>query len=436
MTDKTETTGERFYIKTFGCQMNMYDSQVIQSILEERGLKAAEEPSEADIILVNGCSIRKHAEDRAINWIHQFSRMEDKRIAVIGCLAQNLKHELLDMIEGIDIICGPDNYMSLVDEICRGNSGVTMPGRDHTVTYSLSEGYNPGRYSGFVSITRGCENFCSYCVVPYLRGKLRSKDPDTLVEEVNRLALGGCREITLLGQNILAYQYKNKGFTELLRMLLERTALERIRFLTSHPRDVNLDLFRLMSDHPRICPHIHLPLQSGSDRILKLMRRGYTSGQYLSLLEEARKIMPGLAVTTDIIVGFPSEREEDFKSTMETVRKSGYDSAFTFKYSPRKGTAAWRFPDNVSAETKKERLARLNALVREMRKDILEGLLGKSFKILLDGTAERGENQYFKGRTPHFRNVLLGRKEGKEGDILNVTLERLENFTFIGKYRR
>ncbi len=436
MKAEAERIREKVFFKTFGCQMNMYDSQVIQSILEERGFTTVDDSSEADIIIVNGCSIRKHAEDRAINWIHKFSSMKDKRIAVIGCLAQNLQNDLHEMVEGIDIICGPDNYTELADIISSRDSGVTLPGRDHMVTYSLAENFDPSRYSGFVSITRGCENFCSYCVVPYLRGKLRSKDPGAVVEEVGRLARRGCREITLLGQNVLAYRYEDKGFTELLKMLLEGTDLERIRFLTSHPRDVTLDLFRLMRDHPRICPHIHLPLQSGSDRILKLMRRGYTARQYLSLLEQARKILPDLAVTTDIIVGFPSETEDDFKRTLEAVSESRFDSAFTFKYSPREGTSSWRFPDSVSAETKKERLSRLNDLVREIRLDILKGLLGKSFKILLDGTVERGENQYFKGRTPHFRNVLLDRAEVKEGDIVNVTLDKLENFTFMGKYRR
>ncbi|MBD3178565.1 MAG: tRNA (N6-isopentenyl adenosine(37)-C2)-methylthiotransferase MiaB [Candidatus Latescibacteria bacterium] len=436
MMNNTGRRGERVFIRTFGCQMNMYDSQFISSALQEIGFIEVDDAQEADIIIVNGCSIRKHAEDRAINWIHRYSRLDNKRIAVIGCLAQNLHDQLREKVEGIDIICGPDNYNELVDIISGSSREMNLPGRKTDVTYSLTDSYRPDRFSGFVSITRGCENFCSYCVVPYLRGKLRSKDPSAVISEILHLEEKGCREITLLGQNVLAYKHGDTGFTELLEMILRESPVERIRFLTSHPRDVRTGLFRIMRDNTRVCPHIHLPLQAGSDRILKLMKRGYSSGEYLRLLEKARDILPGLAVTTDIIVGFPSETEDDFSMTMEAVRSSRFDSAFTFIYSPREGTAAWRFPDEVPLEIKKQRLQRLNQLVMEIRLDILREQIGKRIKILLDGTAQRGENLYFKGRTPHFRNVLLDCGEVKEGDIVEVTLEKLEKFTFIGKCRR
>jgi len=436
MSNSEEIIMRKVFFKTFGCQMNMYDSQFIQSILAERGIETVKKADQADIIIINGCSIRKHAEDRAVNWIHQFARLEGKQIVVIGCLAQRMGDDLRKKVNGIDIICGPDNYMKLIDMISEPVSGITLHSRDHEITYSLAGKYRPDKFSGFVSITRGCENFCSYCVVPYLRGSLRSKKPETVIREINMLSDRGLREITLLGQNVLAYRWDRMGFTGLLERILGETGIERIRFLTSHPRDVEIGLFRIMKENRRVCPHIHLPLQAGSDRILKLMRRGYTSEEYLSLLERARDIVPDLAVSTDIIVGFPSEKEEDFRRTMEAVRRARFDSAFTFKYSPREGTTAWNLPDDLEIKTKKERLSRLNSLVREIRRDILEGVVGKSFKILLDGTVQRGENHYVKGRTPHFRNVLVSCEGAEEGEIMDVTLERLDNFTFTGKCRR
>jgi tRNA-2-methylthio-N6-dimethylallyladenosine synthase len=426
---------KKVYLECFGCQMNAFDSEVLESMLEGEGFGIAGEPDSADAILVNTCSVRENAETRAIGRLNDLSRHEHAVLAVCGCMAQRLGDRLFELVPALDIVAGPDSYSDLpaaISAALGGDGRKLLLEEDSSVTYRLesSRGSSPTRY---LSITRGCENYCSYCIVPYVRGSVRSKSPEAVIEDIGLLSRSGAREVTLLGQNVMAWTSGGDGFTGLLRRILSETDIERVRFLTTHPRDVDDDIFRLMADEPRICPHIHLPFQAGSDRILEAMNRGYTRGDYLAIVERARAIRPDIAFTTDIIVGFPGESETDFSETLDIVERVRFDSAFTFKYSPREGTAAAGLEDDVPLEEKKSRLERLNSRIQEIRREIMEDLTGSVEEILLDARVKKGETHFLKGRTPHFRNVLLASDNRNPGDILSVVLKELSNFTFIGE---
>ncbi len=426
---------KRVYIECFGCQMNSFDSEVLESMLEGDGFTMSADPAEADAIVVITCSVRENAERRAIGRLNDLSRHKNAVLTVCGCMAQRLGDRLFDLVPALDIVAGPDSYSMLPLAISRaieGEERKVLVEEDSSVTYRLRSvnGSSPSRY---LSITRGCENYCSYCIVPYVRGTVRSKGSGAVIEDLKLLASSGAKEVTLLGQNVMAYQSEDCGFTGLLELILKETDIERIRFLTTHPRDVNEGIFRLMAENSRICPHIHLPFQAGSNRILSAMNRGYTRSEYLDIIAMARSLRPDIAFTTDIIVGFPGESDEDFRETLGVVEKVRFDSAFTFKYSPREGTEAAGLEDNVSSEVKKSRLEILNTTIQRIRREILTECIGSIEEILLDARVKKGEYQFLKGRTPHFRNVLLGKDIGNPGDMISVVLKELNNFTFIGE---
>ncbi len=425
----------KVYLESFGCQMNAFDSEVLESMLEDEGFGISEDPSEADAILVNTCSVRENAERRAIGRLNDLSRHKNSVLAVCGCMAQRLGDRLFELVPALDVIAGPDTYSELPSAISAAISGEgrkVLVEKDSSVTYRLGNvsGSSPSRY---LSITRGCENYCSYCIVPYVRGKVRSKGAAAVIEDLRLLAASGAKEVTLLGQNVMAYSSGDVGFTGLLGRILEETDIERIRFLTTHPRDVDDGIFTLMSENTRVCPHIHLPFQSGSDRILSRMNRGYTRSYYLDIIERAKKFCPGISFTTDIIVGFPGETPGDFEDTLSIIEKVRFDSAFTFKYSPRDGTGAEGMEDDVPSEVKKERLETLNGAIQRIRKEIMVSHLGSIEEILLDARVKKGEYHFLKGRTPHFRNVLIGPENRNPGDTISVVLKELNNFTFIGE---
>ena len=415
--------------------MNAYDTGVIVSLLEKRGHAIVRSPEEADCIIVNTCSVREHAEQRAIGRLRDLSRHRDAVIVVCGCMAQRLGTALFDLVPAVKIVAGTDSYARVADAIVStvdsGGRIALLEADDEAACEPVGTG-RKGPVSRYVSITRGCENYCSYCIVPYLRGKVRSRDAGSIVREISALMDGGAREVTLLGQNVIAYRHDFVDFTGLVRRILDGTAVPRLRFLTSHPRDISTDVFEIMARDKRLCSHIHLPVQSGSDRILDAMNRGYTRERYLNAVRTARAIVPGIGITTDIIVGFPSETEADFRETLDLVHKARFDSAFTFQYSPRSGTAASERPDDVPAGIKKKRLHALNAAVQEERANILRAQIGAEAEILLDGAVQKGEYRFLKGRTPQFRNVLVPCGDLKEGDIVRVVLRRLVNFTFEG----
>ena len=439
MPEKSNISNQKVYFESFGCQMNAYDTEVLMSKLLLRGFRKADNPEDANVIVVNTCSVREHAEIRAIGRLHELSRFHEALLVVCGCMAQRMKDKLWKEIPSIDIIAGTESYNELPDEIERAlqtpQYKSLLTDLDSKETYCLESGVKiSSRVSRYLSITRGCNNFCSYCIVPYLRGKVRSKSPEKILLELRQIESEGAKEVTLLGQNVSSYKADSVSFVELLKMILKETSLKRLRFITTHPGDIDFRIFELMAEDRRLCPHIHLPIQSGSNRILKNMRRGYTVEQYISIIRKAREIVPDIAFSTDIIVGFPGETEDDFKRTLEAVETIRFDSAFTFKYSPREGTRASRMDDDVPLEVKKERLQRLNEKVQAIRKEILESSIGKEEEILLDDTVKKGEYQLLKGRTPQFRNVLIpDHGNAKVGDLVKVRLKELKGFTFFAE---
>jgi len=427
-----------FYCESFGCQMNAYDSEVISSLFEAEGHRAVDDPAAADLIVLNTCSVRAHAEDRAIGRLHDLSRHRRASLVVCGCMAQRLGERLFELVPGLRGIAGPSTYerlpAALEESIATGGrfSLLESGGR---ATYAFAGEPPRGGVSRYLAITMGCDSYCAYCIVPYLRGAVRSKEPDTIIREAVALAAAGAREITLLGQNVIAYRSGEVGFLELAARVLGETGIARLRFMTSHPKDMTERVFEAMATDGRLCPHIHLPVQAGSDRILGLMNRGYTREEYLALLRSGRGLVPGLAVTTDVIVGFPTESEEDFGMTLDLVREVRFDAAFTFKYSRREGTAAAAMADDVPLATKQERLRVLNDAVAAHRTEILRSQVGAETEILLDGVVKKGEHRWLKGRTPHFRNVVVAEGSARVGEIVPVTLKRLVRFTFEGEIR-
>jgi tRNA-2-methylthio-N6-dimethylallyladenosine synthase len=424
------------YCESFGCQMNAYDTDVISSRLEERGHAIVREPGNADCIIVNTCSVRDHAEQRAIGRLLDLSRHRHAVLVVCGCMAQRLGTALFDLVPAVRIVAGTGSYALLPDAIAAsledGGRFVFLDMETDDACESPLPQSKAG-VSRYVSITRGCDNYCSYCIVPYLRGRTRSRSAGEIVREISSVIARGAKEITLLGQNVIAYRDDGIDFPGLAERVLAETDVRRLRFLTSHPRDLDASIFELMARDKRFCGHIHLPVQAGSDRILAAMNRGYTRETYLEKLREARRIVPDIAVTTDVIVGFPSETAEEFAQTLDLVREARFDAAFTFQYSPRAGTAAAEMPDDVSAGEKKERLLALNKLVQEERGRILGAQIGRRSEILLDGAAQRGQYRFLKGRTPEFRNVLVPPDDLNDGDVVPVVLKRLVNFTFEGE---
>lgn len=426
------------YCESFGCQMNAYDNEIISSLLKCHGHRIVPSPAEADVIIVNTCSVRAHAEERAIGRLHDLSRHAGTALVVCGCMAQRLGTALFEMIPGLRGIAGPESYERLpaaIEETSESGGRFVLLETGGTTTYALPREAAGGGVSRYLAITLGCDNYCSYCIVPFLRGPVRSKAPETIAAEAASMCDRGAREITLLGQNVIAYRHGETDFVALVERVLDETEVARLRFMTSHPKDTTARIFELMARESRLCPHIHLPIQAGSDRILGLMNRTYTRDHYLAIVREARAIVPDLAITSDIIVGFPTEREDDFRETLEVVEAARFDAAFTFKYSPREGTAAAKLADDVPLEIKRERLRILNEAVKAVRADILGSQLGSRTEILLDGTVQKGEHRFRKGRTPHFRNVIVAGGGLNDGDVVPVTLRRLMNFTFEADVR-
>lgn len=423
------------YYESFGCQMNVFDIEYIESSMREYGFDTVDSPGAADVIIVNTCSVREHAERRALGRLADISRYEAVRV-VCGCMAQRLGARLFDMVPGIDIIAGTDAYGKLpsaVRGVLDGGGRVALLDVDGSVSYPLGSLTGEGAVSRYVAITRGCENYCTYCIVPYLRGIVRSRSSDSIINEIERLSNANCKEVTLLGQNVMAFRDGACDFTGLLERLVAETGIERIRFLTTHPRDVTVRLFELMAAEPRLCPHIHLPLQSGSDRVLARMNRGYGLERYAGIVAAGKGALPDLAVSTDIIVGFPGESDDDFRRTLAAVEDIRFESAFTFKYSPRAGTPAAEFPDDVPGDVKRKRLRMLNETMARIRREELVSRLETTTEILLDGAVQKGEYRLWKGRTPQFRNVLVRGNNLGEGDFVEVKLKELRNFTYFGE---
>ena len=417
---------KKVYIETYGCQMNVADTEVIFSILEKRGWERCESIDEADVIMANTCSIRDNAEQRILGRIEQFVLQRQKRpvlIGILGCMAERMKEKLLDSGK-VDIVAGPDSYRRLPELLEAASDG--KPQID--VMLSREETYadiNPVRIdrngvSAFISIMRGCNNVCSYCVVPYTRGAERSREPGTIVREACDCFAKGYREVTLLGQNVDSYNFEGTSFAELLARVAEVSQLLRVRFSTSNPQDISDAVLQTIASHPNICHHIHLPVQSGSDRILEKMRRRYTREWYLERVAKIRELIPDCAISTDVIAGFCSETLEDHADTLSLFEQVGFDAAFMFYYSERPGTlAARKYPDDVSLEEKTRRLNEIIALQNRLSLESNRRDVGKVFEVLVEGPSKRTPEDLC-GRTGTNKMCVWKDSVHKSGDYVKV----------------
>ena len=439
---------KKLYIETYGCQMNVADSEVVASVMKMADYEVCENEDEADAVFLNTCSIRENAENKIyhrLDTLHAEQKKGRKLIlGVLGCMAERVKDDLINNHHA-NLLCGPDSYLNLPDMIAQCEMGHNA----ENVQLSTTETYRNiipqriggNRVSGFVSIMRGCNNFCHYCIVPYTRGRERSRDVESILAEVRDLRDKGFKEVTLLGQNVNSYGLLPNGkrpengtsFAELLRIVAEAVPDMRVRFTTSNPEDMSEDILQAIADEPNLCNHIHFPAQSGSNKVLKLMNRKYTREDYLSKVEAIRRIIPGCGITTDIFVGYHDETEEDFQETLSLVREVGYDSAFMFKYSERPGTyAAKHLPDNVSEDEKIRRLNELIKLQTEISAEQNKKDEGKEFVILIERFSKRSREQLM-GRTEQNKAVVINKGNHHVGDFVKVRITGSSSATLFGE---
>jgi tRNA-2-methylthio-N6-dimethylallyladenosine synthase len=433
-----------FYVETYGCQMNVADGELMAGILAEGGLVPAPSVETADVILLNTCAIREHAEQRVLGRIGQLQQVRRERphvkLGVTGCMAQELKGDLLRKSGGIDFVVGPDGYRELPRILADLDTRRERRVHARLLKVEPYEALVPlrkDRYSVWVSIIRGCDKYCTYCIVPYTRGRERSRAVSDILREVEIAARGGAREVTLLGQNVNSYRGDDGGGTPVtLAGLIERVAgiegIERVRYTTSHPQDFGEELIRLHASHPGVCPYLHLPVQSGSDAVLRRMNRTYTRAEYLEKIAALRAAVPNIALSTDIIAGFPGESERDFEETLELMRQVRYDFAFLFKYSPRKGTKAARYADAVPDDVAQERLQRLLALQREHTETALAANLGRRVEVLVNGPATRTPG-YVQGRDERFQSVVFRGAPELAGELVRVVITGSSGKTLLGR---
>ncbi len=411
MADNRHGTQPRVWLETYGCQMNVADSQLVTAVLRRAGYVTAAKPEEADVILLNTCAIREHAEERVIGRLGDLARLKNARpelkLGLLGCMAQHNRAALIEKAPWLDLIAGPDTYRRLPEML--GDSGfdpVVDVRLNRVETYAdVSPEYADG-VRAYVTAMRGCDKFCAFCVVPYVRGRERSVPPADIIREVRDLAIRGVKEIVLLGQTVNAYRFDHVGFGELLRMVAAVDGIERIRFTSPHPGDMSDGVIEAMASEPKVQPHLHLPMQSGSDRMLAAMERGYTAAQYLNLVERVRAAIPQIALSTDVIVGFHGEEESDFQATLDLMRMVGYDSAFTFKYSVREHTRAYRLGDTVSEAEKQRRLNEVMALQEQSSLARYRVAIGHEFPVLVEGPARRGVGM-LAGKTPQYKTAIF-----------------------------
>ncbi len=434
---------KKLYIETYGCQMNVADSEVIASVMKMAGYESQDTIEGADAVLLNTCSIRDNAEQKIVNRLESLYAMSKKRkmiIGVVGCMAERVKQDLIDH-HHVDLVAGPDAYLQLPElfaSVEAGEKAINVE-LSTTETYKdiIPERICGNHISGFVSIMRGCNNFCHYCIVPYTRGRERSRDLNSILNEVKDLQAKGFKEVTLLGQNVNSYRSIGTeteviDFPKLLRRVAETVPNMRIRFTTSHPKDMSDETLHVIADYPNICKHIHLPVQSGSNRILELMNRKYTREWYLERVAAIRRIIPDCGLTTDVFCGYHSETEDDHQLSLSLMRECEYDSAFMFKYSERPGTyASKHLPDDVPEETKIRRLNELIALQNQLSADSYKKDIGKTFEVLVEGVSKRSKSQLF-GRTEQYKVVVFDRGNHHIGDFVKVKITEASSATLKG----
>ena len=436
---------KKAYIETYGCQMNVADSEVVMSVLKENGFSYTDDIAKAQLILLNTCSIRENAEQRIWGRLRAISHLKKKNmeliVGLIGCMAERLKEKVLETEKLVDIVVGPDAYRDLPAIIAEAESGHkavnVLLSREETYADISPVRMDKNGVSSFISIMRGCNNMCAYCVVPYVRGGERSRDPESILRETGELLAAGYREVTLLGQNVDSYNWIAGGKSLDFAGLLEKVAMIdpslRVRFSTSHPKDISERLLETIAQHENICRHIHLPAQSGSSRILELMNRGYTREWYMDRISAIKKIIPGCALSTDMIAGFCTETEEDHRESLSLMKWAGFDFAYMFKYSERPGTkAARKLKDDVPDDVKTRRLNEIISLQNRLSAKSKKQDIGKTFGVLIEGISKRSP-EHLSGRTSQNKVVVFPSENHKAGDFVNVVIGRATSATLIGK---
>lgn len=432
MTISDTKNSNKFYIRTYGCQMNQLDSELVAGKLIVRGFEQVQSEGEADIILFNTCSVRDMAERKVMGKLGLLGKVKNQRpdliLGVLGCMAQSKKETLFTKLPVVDLVCGTqsiDLLPSMLEDVVRSRHKRIEVSEEETHPTDSARAARSNKFKAFVSIMRGCDNYCSYCIVPYVRGRETSRPAKDIIDEVQVLADKGYLEITFLGQNVNSYGRgldENVDFADLLEKVNAIDGIRRIRFVTSHPKDIGEKLVKAVGGLEKVCHYLHFPLQSGSDHVLKKMNRGYTSAQYLKKVQMLRQVVPDIALSSDIIVGFPGETEQDFRDTYKMMEKIEFDSAFVFKYSPRKGTQAASLDDSVPFDVKKER----NKLLLELQQNISARnnarLVGSSFNVLVEGPSKTDKTRLM-GRTTHNRIAVFASEEGLEGKIVPVQVD-------------
>ena len=419
--------------------MNVSDSELVESILIREGYNAIDSPDRADLLFINTCSIREHAEDKVHSLLGRYNIMKKNNpsmiIGVLGCMAQSLKHDILENKPYVDIVLGPDSYRRLPELLNRHKVNNKSLVDTQLSRFEIYDDLFPSRREGvnaWITIMRGCDKFCTFCIVPFTRGRERSRSINGIVNEVKNAVNNGFSEVTLLGQNVNSYKYKDENFATLLENVAKVSGLKRLRYTSPHPQDISLELLDVMSKYDNICNSIHLPLQSGSDRILKRMNRTYTRKHFIDLAINIRKKLPNAGISTDIIVGFPGETEENFLNTLRVMDEVKFDSAFTFKYSPRKGTKALEYEDQVSEAIKQKRLEELILLQKSHTELRNQSFIGKIEKVLIEKESKRNSSKWA-GRTDSNKWVIFDKQSAKIKDIVPVLITQSKDITLHGK---
>ncbi len=432
------------YIETYGCQMNVADTEIVLGILKKQGFDVTDKPENADVILLNTCSIRDNAEQRIYGRIGNLKTLKFNKpglvLGILGCMAERLRKDLIEDKKAVDLVVGPDEYRRLpeyIDVALNGDKGIGVK-LSRTETYDDIEPHREDGLSAWISVMRGCDKFCTFCVVPFTRGRERSRSLQSVISELENLSLRGFKDVTLLGQNVNSYldeQLSDHGdFADLLAAAAKVDRSMRIRFTTSHPQDLSDKLLYTITEHPNLCNYIHLPVQSGSNRILDLMNRTYTVEHYLNLIEKAKKIIPGVSFSTDIISGFPTETWEDHLATLEVMRQVRYDGAYMFKYSPREGTKAFRMEDDVPENVKSKRLQEIIDLQQTISFEKNQAMIGKEEIILVEGFSKKS-NEFIAGRTDTNKVVIVPITNAiKTGDYIKVKINKATSGTLFGDY--
>ena len=429
---------QKYFIETYGCQMNVYDSELVATLLEKSGYTECDELHDADAIFLNTCSIREKAEDTVHNRLTNFQHLKRKNpnliIGVLGCMAQNLKNDLLESKPWVDVILGPDSYRRLPEILEERKNKLNHLVDTRLSRFEVYEDMFPNRREGinaWISISRGCDKFCTFCIVPFTRGRERSRLIEGIISETKQAVADGYQEITLLGQNVNSFRTPEGDFPDLLKAVASIKGVTRVRYTSPHPQDIDDRLLQVMKDHDNICNHIHLPLQAGSDRILKRMNRTYSQDEFLSLAEKIRLYLPDCAISTDIIVGFPGETEEDFLQTLNVIRQVGFDSAFMFKYSSRPGTKAAEYTDQIPEDTKQSRLERLIELQKNVSLIANQKQIGKTLQVIVEKESKKSSEQWA-GRTDGNCWVVFDKGNEQINDIVNIKITDAKGITLFG----